>query len=101
MEDRIEGVAQIGEFNLLDHVGVYMQIIGPVYIGGAVRGGEHYHRKPSEAFFLPDVFQDFEAVFSGHIEVQEAQIGGAGQEGGNRLMAIVDNLKIVGDGGTL
>jgi len=98
MEDGIQRAAQLGKVGLFADIGVRVQIVGSVDIGGQFRIGQHHHRYAAQPVMLLDVLQDFKTILPRHIEVEEQQVRGVFlHQRSDRLVAILDRFEIVRD----
>ena len=109
----IEGLDQLDEFEgsrWLEEVIVGAKQAGPLHVFGARGGGEHTDWQRFEAGLLANPFQDFEAGFLRHVDVQEDQggervaptvgKGGLAGEVLDGLLAVGHGVKRMGQPGT-
>jgi len=92
-------LAENGKLRALSNVGIRVQVVGFDHIGGLIGIRKHHHRDSAEQGVLLDMFQNFKAILSGHMKVEEQEISGFFQ-GIEGLVAVMDSLEFVGDSGS-
>jgi hypothetical protein len=96
----LNGVFKVGEVNGLDEERGGAELIGLVDFAEVVAGGEDDDAQLSEGRLGADPFEDVEAAFARHLEVEEKEIGHGEFGAGSKAAAsgeISDGLFAVGD----